>query len=100
MAVQKQVLIAGGLCGTTMLMASQKIKDRCLQKGVSVETTIQNLWETTYVARSYDLIVEMFPFFKDQKCPVISGKPFISHAGEKALVEHIAEILCSDEQGE
>lgn len=94
MAVQKRVLIAGGLCGTTMLMASQKITRRCLQEGVSVDVTIQNLWETTYVARNYDLIVEMFPFFKNQACPVISGKPFISHAGEKELVEQIAGLLC------
>lgn len=100
MAMQKRILIAGGLCGTTMLMASKKITERCAQKGVFVDATIQNLWETTYVARNYDLIVEMFPFFKDQKCPVISGKPFISHAGEKALVEHIAQLLCDGDQEE
>jgi len=98
MAVQKRVLIAGGLCGTTMLMASQKIQERCVQKGITADVTIQNLWETTYVARNYDLIVEMFPFFKDQKCPVFSGKPFISHVGEKTLVEQIVQKLCDQEQ--
>ena len=98
MADHKRVLIAGGLCGTTMLMASNKITQRCRQEGVTVDVTIHNLWETTCVARNYDLIVEMFPFFKDEKCPVLSGKPFISHVGEKALVEQIAGMLCGFSQ--
>lgn len=92
--MQKKVLIAGGLCGTTMLMAGEKLTERCRQEGISLQVTIQNLWETTYVAGRYDLIVEMFPFFQDQPCPVLSGKPFISHVGEKALVERVVKLLC------
>ena len=91
----KKILIAGGLCGTTMLVAGEKITERCRQEGVSLQVTIQNLWETTYVAGNYDLIIEMFPFFQNQRCPVLSGKPFISHVGEKTLIERIAALLCS-----
>lgn len=90
----KKLLIAGGLCGTTMLIASEKLTERCRQEGVSLQVTIQNLWETTYVGGTYDLIIEMFPFFENQRCPVLSGKPFISHANEKALIEQAAALLC------
>ena len=92
----KKLLIAGGLCGTTMLSAGQKLSESCKARGVNLNVKIQNLWETTYVAGTYDLIIEMFPYFKDQKCPVISGKPFISHAGEKELIEEITGMLCSE----
>lgn len=92
--MHKKLLIAGGLCGTTMLSAGQKLTERCKEKGVYLDVTIQNLWETTYVAGRYDLIIEMFPYFKNQKCPVISGKPFISHAGEKELIEQVTGMLC------
>lgn len=92
----KKLLIAGGLCGTTMLSAGQKLTESCKARGVTLNVKIQNLWETTYVAGNYDLIIEMFPYFKDQKCPVISGKPFISHAGEKELIEEITGMLCAE----
>ena len=91
----KKILIAGGLCGTTMLLAGEKLTERCQREGISLQVTIQNLWETTYVAGKYDLIIEMFPFFKKQPCPVISGKPFISHAGEKELIERVVALLCA-----
>lgn len=94
----KSVLVAGGLCGTTMLIAAEKIRERCAQRGVTAETTIQNLWETSYVRPGYDLIVEMFPFFTGVDCPLFSGKPFINHIGEKALLEQIADALCGPEE--
>ncbi len=92
--MNKKLLIAGGLCGTTMLSAGQKLTESCKKRGVTLDVKIQNLWETTYVAGNYDLIIEMFPYFKDQKCPVLSGKPFISHAGEKELIGKITDMLC------
>lgn len=98
--LMRKILIAGGLCGTAMLMAKEKLTRRCLQEGVELHVTIQNLWETTYVAGTYDLIVEMFPYFEGEACPVISGKPFISHVGEKELIEKIASILCGTDSGQ
>lgn len=92
----KRVLIAGGLCGTTMLVVSDKIRKICASRGTTVDTTIQNLWETSYVRPGYDLIVEMFPYFENEPCPVVSGKPFINHVGEKDLLEKIAGLLCEE----
>ncbi len=92
--MHKKLLIAGGLCGTTMLSAGQKLTESCKKRGVDLDVKIQNLWETTYVAGNYDLIIEMFPYFKNEKCPVVSGKPFISHAGEKDLIGKITDMLC------
>ena len=93
----KHVLIAGGLCGTTMLIVSDKIKARCEAQGVLVETNIQNLWETSYVRPDYDLIVEMFPFFDEKmNCPVVSGKNFINHIGEEDTLQQIQDILCTE----
>ncbi len=98
--LMRKILIAGGLCGTTMLMAGEKLTQRCLREGVELRVTIQNLWETTYVAGTYDLIIEMFPYFQEEACPVMSGKPFISHVGEKELIEKIAAILCGQDTGQ
>jgi hypothetical protein len=96
----KKLLIAGGLCGTTMLRAGELIRETCEKQDTPVDVTIQNLWETTYVAGRYDVIVEMFPFFKNQSCPVISGKPYISHVGEKELTRRVADVLCADRERE
>lgn len=92
----KKVLIAGGLCGTTMLIVADKIRARCAACGVTVQTTIQNLWETSYVCPGYSLIVEMFPYFENEKCPVVSGKPFINHRGEDVVLDEIASLLCEE----
>lgn len=98
MAEMKKVLIAGGLCGTAMLIVSQKIRDRCARDGLTVDTTIQNLWETGYVRPDYDLIVEMFPYFEKERCPVVSGRPFINHIGEEQTLDRIAALLLGEEK--
>ncbi|MBO4819026.1 MAG: hypothetical protein J5528_02700 [Firmicutes bacterium] len=92
----KKLLIAGGLCGTTMLRAGEMITESCRARKVDIQVNIQNLWETSYVAGNYDVIIEMFPFFENMSCPVVSGKPFISHAGEKDVVKNVTDLLCSE----
>ena len=89
----KKVLIAGGLCGTTMLMAAEKIEDACRKQKMHVNVKVHNLWESQYPGEGFDLIIEMFKFFENQKCPVIDGKPFIIHRGIKELVKEIVDIL-------
>ncbi|MDR1576012.1 MAG: hypothetical protein LBS37_08415 [Treponema sp.] len=92
-AKTKQVLVAGGTCGITMIAAARKIEDACLERKIRVNIKVVNLWESQYTGEGYDLIVEMFEFFKDQKCPVISGRPFVSHQGETELVNEIVDML-------
>ncbi|MDR2434183.1 MAG: hypothetical protein LBD47_06420 [Treponema sp.] len=89
----RQVLVAGGSCGITMITAARQIEDACWDRKIRVNVKVVNLWESQYTGEGYDLIVEMFEFFKDQKCPVISGRPFVSHQGEKELVNEIADML-------
>ncbi len=94
MCIMKQVLIAGGLCGTTMLMAAQNIQECCDKADIDVAVTVHNLWEGAEPdCKRYSLIIEMFPYFENMSCPVISGKPFIAHIGEKQLLGQIVELL-------
>ena len=92
----KKVLIAGGLCGATMLMAAEKIEDACRARRIPANIKVHNLWESAYPGEGFDVIVEMFPFFENERCPVLSGKPFITHQGEKQLVARIVELLESE----
>ena len=89
----KKVLIAGGLCGPTMLMAAEKIEERCREYKIRVNIKVHDLWESQYPGEGFDVIIEMFKFFENQQCPVYSGKPFIIHQGEKELVNEIVELL-------
>ena len=90
---RKSVLIAGGLCGPTMLMAAEKIEEACWERKIRVSVKVHNLWESHYAGEGFDVIIEMFKFFENQKCPVIDGKPFIIHQGEKELVNEIVNLL-------
>ena len=89
----KRVLIAGGQCGTTMLRAAERIREVCRTKDVDVKVDIINLWDSTYVKPGYDLVIEMFPFFGEMECPLISGKPFINRRMEKELLHEIMTVL-------
>jgi len=90
----KRVLIAGGLCGSTMLMAASRIEELCLKADVDVDVHVHNLWEGAEIpSRRFDVIIEMFPYFENMDCPVLSGKPFIAHRGERELLGRIMEIL-------
>ncbi len=99
MANTKKVLIAGGLCGATMLMAAEKVEDACRACRIPVHVKVHNLWESAYPGQGFDVIIEMFPFFENESCPVLSGKPFIIHQNEKALVAQIVGILAGDGEG-
>ena len=89
----KKVLIAGGLCGATMLMAAEKIEDECWKRKIHVNVKVHNLWESQYPGEGFDIIIEMFKFFENETCPVFDGKPFIIHSGEKELVNKIVDLL-------
>ncbi|MDR0452947.1 MAG: hypothetical protein LBH15_07890 [Treponema sp.] len=89
----KKVLIAGGLCGATMLMAAEKIEDACWERKIRVNVKVHDLWQSQTVSEGFDVIIEMFKFFQNEKCPVIDGKPFIIHRGEKELVREVVDIL-------
>ena len=90
----KRVLIAGGLCGTTMLIASQKVQELCDKQDIDVLVTVHNLWEGAAITgREFDVVVEMFPYFEGLGCPLLCGKPFINHIGEKELLAQIVEYL-------
>jgi galactitol-specific phosphotransferase system IIB component len=89
----KQVLVAGGSCGITMTTAARKIEDACWERKVRVNVKVLNLWESQYTGEGYDLIIEMFEFFKNEECPVISGRPFVAHEGEEELVNKIVDML-------
>jgi galactitol-specific phosphotransferase system IIB component len=89
----KKVLIAGGLCGATMLMAAEKIEDACWERKIRVNVKVHDLWQSQTVSGVFDVIIEMFKFFENEKCPVIDGKPFIIHRGEKELVREVVDIL-------
>ena len=97
----KKVLIAGGLCGTTMLVAAQKIEQRCADRQIPARISVHNLWEGGSISdRGFSVIVEMFPYFEDAACPLLSGKPFITHTGEDALIEQIVALLEADKEGD
>ncbi|MBR5559339.1 MAG: hypothetical protein IKU72_03750 [Oscillospiraceae bacterium] len=90
----KKVLIAGGLCGTTMLMAAQNVTEACEKQGIDVKVTVHNLWEGAAITGAgYDIVIEMFPYFENLSCPLLSGKPFIGRIGEKQLIQEIIELL-------
>ena len=89
----KKVLIAGGLCGVTMLIAAENIEESCRRARIPVKVDIKNLWESACTGEGYDVIIEMFPYFESVKCPLLSGKPFIARQGDKALVERVVELL-------
>ena len=89
----KKVLIAGGLCGITMLVAAQSIEESCFDARIPVRVDIKNLWESACTGEGYDVIIEMFPYFENVKCPLFCGKPFILRQGNDALVNTIVSLL-------
>jgi galactitol-specific phosphotransferase system IIB component len=89
----KHVLVAGGTCGITMVAAAREIEDACWEHRIRVNVQVLNLWESQSPGDGYDLIIEMFEFFTNEKCPVISGRPFVAHQGEKELIKEIVDVL-------
>ena len=93
----KRVIIAGGSCGASMEQASEKIREKCGQESIQANVKVHNLWQSTQIDPRADLVVEMFPFFKQMDCHLLNGRPFITGDGESELLQQITDKL---KQGE
>jgi len=93
----KRVIIAGGSCGSSMEQASEKIREKCRQENIQVKVKVHSLWQSMQIDPRADLVIEMFPFFKQLDCPLLNGRPFITGNGESELLQQITDKL---KQGE
>ncbi len=77
-----------------MLRGAELIREAAAKKGIIVNTTIQNVWESPEVnLKGIHVLVQMMPLCKDGSVYIVSGKPFINHIGEKKMVKEISEYL-------
>lgn len=72
-----------------MMRAGEKLADLCAKQGLRIHLTYVDLWTSDYLQPNVDLVIEMFSYYKNLRVPIISGRPFLSGAGEKELMEQI-----------
>jgi hypothetical protein len=89
----KRVVVAGGSCGPSMLRLAEAIRQICQSRDLLVHVSIHNLWESAYVDGRADLVIQMFPFFKELPCPVLDGRPFLNRRGDDELFAKIVSII-------
>lgn len=75
----------------TMRTAGEKLSELCQREGVRIRIDYVDLWVSDYLRPGIDLVIEMFPYFRDLAIPVISGKPFISRRGDRELLAELVE---------
>lgn len=89
-----KVRIVGGLCGTTMLRAAELIRDACNKEDILAKVEIQNIFEKSEVDyKDLDVLVQMIPLYERIPCLLLSGKAFITHIGEKKVINNIVNYL-------
>lgn len=89
-----KVRIVGGLCGTTMLRAAELIRNACNKEDIPAKVEIQNIFEKSEVDyKDLDILIQMIPLYENLPCLLLSGKPFITHIGEKNVIGNIVNHL-------
>lgn len=77
----------------TMARAGEQLSERCQRAGIHITVAYLDLWVSDFLPPGTDVVIEMFPYFKNLSIPVISGRPFLSGMGEKELFESIISTL-------
>lgn len=91
------VAFAGGSCGITMVRVGEHLKDLCSAQNLPVNIRYVDLWVSDYLLPNTDLVIEMFPYYKNLEIPVLNGRPFLDHQAEGEMytrvLHKIKEIL-------
>lgn len=81
----------------TMVRVGEKLAELCRKEGLTISVKYVDLWVSDYFLPTTDLVVEMFPYYKNLSIPVVDGKPFLNPLLEDglyvSLIETIKELL-------
>ena len=85
----------------TMIRVGEKLKELCKAEGMLLKIRYVDLWVSDYIMPDTDLVIEMFPYYKNLSIPVLNGRPFLTHINEentyKNVVSTVREIV--DQKG-
>ena len=91
------ITFAGGSCGITMVRVGEKLTELCQAENLFVKIKYIDLWVSDYLLPSTDLVVEMFPYYKNLDMPLVNGRPFLNPMKENDLyvdlIDRIKEII-------
>jgi hypothetical protein len=87
------ITFAGGSCGMTMVRAGEKLTDLCEAENLRVNIKYIDLWVSDYLMPNTDLVIEMFPYYKNLSIPVVNGRPFIGRQGEQQLYTELVDMV-------
>jgi hypothetical protein len=76
-----------------MVRVGETLVERCEKAGLRIKIKYLDLWTSDVLMPNTDLVVEMFPYYKDLKIPVINGRPFLSHLQEEQLFSHLVGMI-------
>lgn len=81
----------------TMVRVGEKLIDLCHSENLQINIKYVDLWVSDYLLPNTDLVVEMFPYFKDLDIPVINGRSFLNPLEENKMygtvIDFIKEII-------
>ena len=87
------IVFAGGSCGMTMIRAGEKLIDLCSSENLVIKIRYVDLWVSDYLMPNTDMVIEMFPYYKNLAIPIVNGRPFLSHTEENELYLEIIKIV-------
>ena len=77
----------------TMIRVGEKLIELCEAEGMSVKIKYVDLWVSDFLMPNTDLVIEMFPYYKDIKIPIVSGRPFLTHINEDKTYNNIVNTV-------
>ena len=95
MTVSKEfnIAFAGGSCGITMVVVGEKLTDLGKAEDLHLNIKYVDLWVSDYLLPKTDLVVEMFPYYKNLDIPVFNGRPFLNHLEENEMYPKLLDLI-------
>jgi len=76
-----------------MVRVGEQLAERCKVEDIPVKIKYVDLWVSDYLLPNTDLVIEMFPYFKDIDIPLINGRPFLNHQQEEEMYSEVIDRI-------
>lgn len=86
-----KICLVSGWCGNLRFIITEHIEDIFKEAGYRPKITYKNVWENPDPPRSFDLVLQLLPVFKEAEidCPTVNIKPMLADLNHQPTIRKI-----------
>jgi len=90
-----KVCLVSGWCGNLRFIITEHIEKIFTEAGFQLKITYKNVWENPDPPRSFDLVLQLLPIFREEETgsPMINIKPMLADLNHQPTINKINQHI-------